>query len=148
MTVSIKTQKMLWGRAAGLCSHPDCRLNLFFDEAEADTPTLVGENCHVVAENDGGPRADLSMPLDQRNSYSNLILLCRNHHKLIDDNEKGARAFPVDRLHQIKRAHEEWVRNQLGFDAAKQADGEAYAQIVDRWERLCHLVSCLANQFI
>ena len=79
------------------------------------------------------------MPLDQRNAYCNLILLCRNHHKIIDDNENGARDYPADRLQQMKKAHEEWVRNQLIFDAARQADEEAYAQIVDGWERLCHV---------
>ena len=69
--------KMLWGRAAGRCSHPDCRMDVFFEEREADTPTLVGENCHIIAENDGGSRSDYSVPLDQNNSYSNLILMCR-----------------------------------------------------------------------
>jgi HNH endonuclease len=136
MTISVKTQKMLWGRAAGRCSNPDCRLDLYEDETETDDPTLVGENCHIVAESDDGPRADPSMPLERRNSYTNLILLCRNHHKVIDAQEGQ---YTVARLHEMKRAHESWVAAQLGFDAARQRDDEAYAGMIETWERLAHV---------
>jgi hypothetical protein len=100
MAISVKAQKMLWGRAAGRCSKPECREYLFEDETEADEATLVGENCHIVAESDDGPRANPSMPLEQRNDYSNLILLCRKHHKVIDAQEL---TYSVEVLHQVKR---------------------------------------------
>lgn len=138
MTISFKTHKTLWGRAAGRCSHPDCRLDLFFDEDDADTPSLIGEMCHIVAENDG-VRADPSMAIEIKNSYANLILLCRNHHKLIDDIENGARIYPIELLYQMKRDHEAWVRGQLGFDAQKQADDEDWTQIIEGWEKRCHV---------
>ena len=141
MSITIKTQKMLWGRAAGRCSKPDCRIILYEDETETDDAALVGENCHIVAESDDGPRADPSMPMEQRNSYANLILLCRNHHKVVDDQE---REYTVDRLYQMKAEHEGWVRNQLGFDAAKQFDDEQYAGVIDTWERLAHVNDWLA----
>ena len=135
--ISIRAQKTLWGRAAGRCSFPDCRVEVFFEE-EASNPTLIGENCHVVAEKDDGPRGDPNFPVDQRNSYSNLILLCRNHHKVIDDLENGAKGFPVEKLRDMKLAHEAWVREQLCFDLDKQQDDEAYADIIDKWEiRAC-----------
>jgi HNH endonuclease len=136
MTISVKTQKMLWGRAAGRCSKPDCRLDLYEDETETDDPTLVGENCHIVAESDDGPRADPSMPLERRNSYANLILLCRNHHKVIDAQEGE---YTVSGLHEMKAVHEAWVAAQLGFDAAKQRDDELYAGMIETWERLAHV---------
>ncbi len=123
---------------------PDCRMDVFYDEEEADDPTLVGENCHIVAENNGGPRADPAMPLERRNSYSNLILLCRNHHRIIDDLPNGPINYPVARLQQIKTEHEQWVRQQLEYDANKQQDDEAYAQIVDGWEKHCHVDDWLA----
>lgn len=139
MAISIRAQKTLWGRAAGRCSYPGCRLNLFFDEAEADDPTHVGENCHIVSEADNGPRAEPTMPQATRDSYANLILLCRNHHRVIDDVANGERDYPVERLHEIKRSHEAWVRDQLEFDAAKQRDDEIYATIIDEWERRADL---------
>ena len=132
---------MLWGRAAGRCSKPECRQDLYEDETNADDATLVGENCHIVAESDDGPRANPSMPVEQRNSYSNLILLCRNHHKVVDAQEH---TYTVEVLHEMKRDHEAWVKQQLGFDEAKQFDDERYAGMVDEWERLAHVDRWLA----
>jgi hypothetical protein len=120
---------------------PSCRMDLFEDETETDDPTLVGENCHIVAESDDGPRANPTMPIGQRNSYANLILLCRNHHKVIDAQEGG---YTVEKLHQMKAAHESWVKDKLGLDAAKQKDDELYAGIIDEWERLAHIDGWLA----
>jgi hypothetical protein len=57
---------MLWGRAAGRCSFPGCRIRLVEDATETDDPALVGENCHIVAEADGGPRADPATSHDAR----------------------------------------------------------------------------------
>ena len=114
-SISVKTQKMLWGRAAGRCSKPDCRVDLYEDETETDDSTLVGENCHIVAEKDDGPRPDPAMPVARRNSYANLILLCRNHHKVIDAQEGE---YTVELLHRMKSEHEAWAREKLGFDAA------------------------------
>lgn len=115
---------------------PNCRLDLYEDETETDDPTVVGENCHIVSESDDGPRADALMPLERRNSYSNLILLCRNHHKVIDSQEIE---YSVERLHKMKKSHEDWVKEQLGFDDKKQADDETYAGVIDTWERLAHV---------
>lgn len=134
--ISIRAQKTLWGRAAGRCSFPDCRREVFFEE-QASNPTLIGENCHIISES--GPRAHSNFPEDERNSYSNLILLCRNHHKVIDDPENGEKSYPVEKLREIKLAHEAWVREQLCFDLGKQQDEEAYADIIDQWEICTHL---------
>jgi hypothetical protein len=120
---------------------PSCRMDLFEDETETDDPTLVGENCHIVAESDDGPRANPTMPIGQRNNYASLIPLCRNHHKVIDAQEGE---YTVDKLHQMKAAHESWVKEKLGLDAAKQKDDELYAGIIDEWERLAHIDDWLA----
>lgn len=136
VAISLMTQKMLWGRAAGRCSNPKCRISLFEDETLTDNAALIGENCHIVAEKDGGPRADPLMPMDERNSYANLILFCRNDHKIVDAQEGE---YTVERLQQMKAGHKSWVRDQLGFDAAKQFDDEQYAKIVDTWESLAHV---------
>jgi hypothetical protein len=103
---------------------PDCRIDLYKDETETDDPTLVGENCHIIAESDDGPRADPTMPVDRRNSYANLILLCRNHHKVIDAQEGE---YTVEQLHRMKANHEAWVRTQLGLATQIAETGSAPA---------------------
>lgn len=136
VTVSLKTQKILWGKAAARCAMPACRRQLVEDISETDDPTLVGENCHIVAEKDGGPRSDPKMSVDARNRYANLVLLCNVDHKIIDDNEA---VWTVDRLTALKAEHEAWVEQSLGLDRAKIRDDTLYAEYVDEWVRLAHL---------
>lgn len=136
MAIGVKAQKTLWGRAAGRCSIPECRKTLFEEDANAPDPTLIGENCHIIADADDGPRGDPKMPVDDRDAYPNLILCCRNHHKVIDTQLS---TYTVEVLHKIKDEHEAWVCDQLGLDFARQRDEEQYAGYVESWERLAHV---------
>lgn len=127
---------MLWGRAAARCTMPECRRSLVEDITETDDPTLVGENCHIVAEKDGGPRSDKTVPLADRNRYANLILFCNVHHKIIDDNEA---VWTVERLKELKISHESWVEQSLGLDRLKLRDDTTYGDYIDEWARRAHL---------
>src|SRR5690606_36294560 len=40
----------------------------------------------------------------------NLLLLCSNHHTTIDEKVDS---FPIEKIKQIKRDHERWVKNNL-----------------------------------
>jgi hypothetical protein len=131
MALSIKTNRMLWGRAASRCSLPECRRELVVDPLGSDDPSLVGEAAHIVAEQPDGPRGHSSLSLEQRNTYENLILLCNVHHKQVDDQ---VNYFTVERLTFIKAEHESWVRTNLsGFDSVKQAGDERWAGYIDEW---------------
>lgn len=132
MASTIKTNKMLWGRAASRCSLAECRRELVIDAMDTDDPSLVGEAAHIVAEEENGPRGISPLTHDQRNKYENLILLCNVHHKQVDDQTNY---FTVERLHTIKSAHEGWVRSSLtGFDSRKQTDDERWAGYIEEWE--------------
>src|SRR5260370_10383567 len=65
---------------------------------------------HVAAAADDGPRGASALAAAQRNDYKNLILLCQNCHARIDG-QTGL--YSVDRLKDIKEAHEAWVRASL-----------------------------------
>lgn len=103
MAVSDKDIKLLWGRAAGMCSKPDCRRKLS-DLGERDESYLVGEMAHVIAKNVGGPRTDGKGGAD---TYDNLILLCPTDHRDIDKSPEGT--YPEALLHAWKREHETWI---------------------------------------
>jgi hypothetical protein len=137
MSVGEKAKIMLRGRSAYRCNHPDCRCRLFVDETQTDDPTLIGEICHIVARQAAGPRGQSALTAEQRDRYANLILLCRNHHKLIDDNPEK---YSVEVLHLMKEQHEQWVENSLpDYDSQKQRDDEVYATYVDEWARRVNL---------
>jgi hypothetical protein len=114
-----RTLKLLWGRSAGRCAMPDCRIELFVAEPGYDPICVIGEMGHVVGSSDAGPRADPDTELAARDQYENLILLCRNCHRKIDGLYV---AYPNERLREIKANHEAWVRTALperGFSTRK-----------------------------
>jgi hypothetical protein len=130
MPISPKTQKTLWGRAANRCAI--CRKELVMDATDTDDESLVGEACHIVAQSTAGPRGISPLTVEQRDKYTNLILLCNVHHKQIDDQFN---AYPVSKLEEIKAQHESWVRTQLDFDSQKQKEEEVWAGYIEEWAR-------------
>jgi hypothetical protein len=107
---SDRTLKLLWGRAAGHCAMPDCRVELFAEATDYDPVVVIGDMAHVAGASDDGPRAEHELSLKARNDYENLILLCKNCHDRID---KQARSNRAERLKEINQAHEAWVRASL-----------------------------------
>jgi len=136
MGISLKTHKMLWGRSGGRCSIPNCRKLLVVDETETDDPSLIGEEAHIVAREPNDPRGKSPLSPEKRDKYNNLILLCRNHHKIVDDQENE---YTVERLHEIKNNHIEWFKKTAEYDEKKQLDDEIYATYIEKWGQLCNL---------
>ena len=125
MAISLKTIKLLWGRAGNRCVI--CRRELSIDPlAAGDDESIIGDMAHIIARKEGFTRGDYdALSEQQRDSYTNLILLCKVHHKQIDDQPEH---YTVERLRQTKAEHEEWVRNQLSpEDLQRQRDDELYA---------------------
>ncbi|MEY7852159.1 HNH endonuclease [Natrarchaeobius sp. A-rgal3] len=100
MTLSRKDIKKLWTASGNQCAFPDCDQQLI----DFDRNSVIGEMCHIHAQKPGGSRYDADMGTDERESYSNRILLCRNHHKLVDDSPDE---FPAKVLERWKQEHEE-----------------------------------------
>lgn len=117
MAIPQREQNLLFLQSGGRCAFPDCRRSLVAASSPADGPAILGEMAHIVAERPNGPRGNSPMTLEERNKYDNLILLCNIHHQFIDDTPH---TYPVEKLHQMKREHEEWVSKTLGRGVAEQ----------------------------
>ena len=61
---------------------------------------------HIKGEKLTAARYDPKMTDKERNSHENLILLCRDHHKMINGSPQ---TYTVERLHEIKRQHQLWA---------------------------------------
>lgn len=107
---SHQTLKLLWGRAAGRCAVPTCRVNLIADETEHDPAVPIGEIAHLEGAANSGPRANARLSSQQRDSYDNLILLCAHCHNKFD---RQHRSHSVEFIRQLKNDHEAWVKASL-----------------------------------
>lgn len=128
MSIDNTDLKLLWGRSGNRCAI--CKIELSEDASKATKAFPLGEQAHIVAEKEDGPRGKSILVLKQRNSYSNLILLCPTDHKRVD---KNVIDFPIEKLHLIKTDHEQWVRQKLStnIDVKKEVDNLIYADIID-----------------
>lgn len=129
MGITLKTHKILWGKSGNRCSYEKCRNELVIDDTETDNESVIGEVAHIVASKPDGPRGESDLSEEERDKYKNLILLCRNHHKMIDDQLD---TFTVDVLHEMKNSHVSWVKKNLDFDDEKYKTDLKYAAIIDQ----------------
>ena len=94
----------------GTCYYPDCREPVVRFISGKPIPHL--EVAHIVASADDGPRGDHRISPADRDLFENLILLCLEHHKVVDDRNLWRR-YPKERLRQWKSDREEGARDSL-----------------------------------
>jgi hypothetical protein len=94
---SITDIKLLFARSGNRCAFPKCRAPLAINNS------LIGEVCHIKGNQPDSARHDPNQTNEERHAYANLILMCRIHHTVIDDDEE---TYTVERLYKLKAAHE------------------------------------------
>lgn len=81
---------------------------------------MIGEQAHNKGEHPGTEKSKPSARFDEqqdpkeRNSYTNLILLCPTCHTIVDKDEAK---YTVERLRAIKSAHENKVSEAIRSSA-------------------------------
>lgn len=105
MPISTRTRKNLWGKSANRCAI--CKTELF-SENKNNEKSNIGEECHIISEKPNGPR--FKPGLADYDSYDNLILLCRNHHRDIDEQIDS---YNEEVLRYMKLNHEKWVQSTI-----------------------------------
>ncbi len=91
------TLKRLYALSRNQCAFPGCKKRLVNQDN-----ALYSNICHIEAANENGKRYNPNMTDEERNNYPNLILLCLQHHREIDNSEK----YTVKVLKEMKRDHE------------------------------------------
>jgi HNH endonuclease len=112
-TISDTTTLRLWAQAGGRCEYHGCNRYLLEDDLTTYTLNLA-ERAHIVGATDAprSPRGDDPLSLADRNQADNLMLLCRDHHRVID---RLLREHGVDGLRRMKRGHEDRIRLLTGL---------------------------------
>jgi hypothetical protein len=77
------------------------------------------EVAHIVGTN--GPRSACPLPEHERDRYGNLILLCEEHHHLVDALEQD---YPVEKLRQMKEDHEALMTDATGRAVAQRVENK------------------------
>lgn len=106
-----KIQRMLWGLTAGRCEFAGCNKDLLLHSV-----TLIEGNfaqvAHVVAFSEDGPRGQDGERSADVHDLANLMLLCPECHKLIDDHPTE---FTRKTLETYKHDHEDRIRHVASF---------------------------------
>lgn len=106
---------VVWARAAGRCVL--CAKNLLdpsFLTHHYHSAELVGQIAHNAPASPDGPRSGSGLSRDERATAENLLLLCHDCHKNLD-NPLNANLFTEARVLDMKREHELRVRRVTNF---------------------------------
>ena len=106
MAITSKTRKELWAKSGNRCAI--CKQELVNQISEDDGSFIIGDECHIISSSTEGPR--YKPGIEDYDSYDNLLLLCKNHHREIDEN---CTSYTEELLHYIKTSHENWVKETL-----------------------------------
>ena len=124
---SAHTIAKLWAKAAGRCEYDGCNKLLYKDDLTS-TENNSAFVAHIVAASPDGPRGDVTQSTKLVDDIDNVMLLCNEHHRLID--HEGLAEHPVERLCWMKKKHEDRVRMVTEIDAAKVSVPVVYGTIV------------------
>ena len=117
---SESTLLMLCARSGGRCEFEGCNRVLFRDEITLNefNDTNVA---HIVAASPDGPRGDSKRSYELSDKFENLMVVCLEHHKMID-NKNLVHLYPEERLRQMKQRHEkamELIGESLNHDPSR-----------------------------
>jgi hypothetical protein len=95
-------RNLLWAVSGGTCSYPGCLKPLVV--SVGGRWVTVGQIAHIHAHSPGGPRFDPTLSDLEVDSYENSLLLCLEHHRIVDGNPE---AYSAETLSMWKRNHEQ-----------------------------------------
>ena len=100
---SPQTLKILFGMSRNQCAHPNCINTLIEPNTENSDACVIAHICHIHAISPDGPRFNPNLVQKELNSNDNLILLCRNHHAVVDGQPE---TYTAEMLKKWKQSHE------------------------------------------
>lgn len=139
MAITSKTRKELWAKSGNRCAI--CKKEFVSKISEDDGSFIIGDECHIISSSTDGPR--YKPGLEDYDAYDNLLLLCKNHHREIDEN---CTSYTEELLHYIKTSHENWVKETLecGVDGKNKSTKPRFIKRITSGKELLNLFQNVA----
>ena len=118
-SISAPVKNYMWATSGNRCAFPDCRVHLVAKGNDQDRPVTIGRFAHIFAHSKKGPRPNPDGFSEKTNAYENLILLCANHHVLVDGQSN---TYSVRVLQEWKTDNEAWFLNLSVTEFFNSAD--------------------------
>lgn len=97
LSPKIGVLRELYFKSGNQCAFPDCDRRVMNPDG-----VYIAELCHIEAAEVGWARFNPSQTNEQRRAFSNLMLMCHEHHVITNDEKK----YPVAKLQKMKAKHE------------------------------------------
>lgn len=112
-SIATNVSRKLWAQCGGYCQNPDCNRYLFADIG--DDSVSLANIAHIIGAGENGPRSEDELAdFIDKNGFTNLIMLCLECHKIVDELE---RRFPTDVMRAWKSEHHKRIETNFVIPA-------------------------------
>lgn len=110
-----EVERELWARAAGRCQFNGCN-RILYKSPVTQERVNISEKAHIYSFSEDGPRGwgPFKRNPQSLNDVGNLMLMCHDCHKTIDQDKDGIK-YSGSRLQQWKKEHEHRVVTVTGI---------------------------------
>ncbi|HMS41302.1 MAG TPA: hypothetical protein PKE69_13815 [Pyrinomonadaceae bacterium] len=118
------TKYRLFALSDNNCAFPTCKIQ-YVEIGRAET---MLEICHIEAAEENGERWNPNMTDEERRHFSNLVLLCPNHHVETNDEKK----YTVEILKEIKSNHEAKMLRKSSSEGILNKYQSSLVEVINR----------------
>lgn len=121
-SITRRVEWVLWARAAGRCQFKGCNRILYRSPVTMEDVNIA-EKAHIYFFSESGPRGWgplMVLNKSSSNNISNLLLVCHDCHKTIDQDKEGIR-YSAELLQTWKAEHEERVKRVTGINQDRKS---------------------------
>jgi len=115
-----ETLREIFLKSGNCCAYPDCQRLMMNSDG-----VFIGQVCHIESAEEGGERFNEKQTNEERRHFSNLMLMCYEHHTVTNDVQK----FKVEVLHKMKAYHEAKFTDIAKAIGESTADGTPVVEL-------------------
>ncbi len=124
--ISEKVRCLLWAMAGGRCEFDGCNKPLWQDGL-TQIEMNFADVAHIIGNSPTGPRGDVALSSEYCNDVSNLMLMCLDHHRMID---QITQVYSDEILRQMKNVHEERIERLTAIKPDKTSHVLIYRGLI------------------